>query len=135
MISTEQLTAIAEGRFYYIASPYTHPDPAVRDARAHEVNRYSGALMQAGVYVYATIWATHHIAVRHALPTDFEWWLGFNKAFIDPAAGVIVANIPGWRESKGVAQEIGYARELGHPIFLASLTERLVVEALPFSHA
>ena len=110
----------ASPRFYYLASPYTHPSLLTRTQRAIDVNRYAGELMAAGLYVYAPIWATHEICGRHGLPVEHDWWIGFNKAFLDAAAGVIVCAIDGWRESRGVAQEIGYAREVGLPLWLAT---------------
>ena len=106
-------------RFYYLASPYSHPSTLVRAQRAQDVGRYAGEMMAEGMYVYSPIWATHDAAVRHALPMEHEWWLGFNKAFIDASAGVVVCAIDGWRESRGVAQEIGYARERGLGVWLA----------------
>lgn len=106
-------------RFYYLASPYSHPSAVIRAQRAIDVNRYAGDLMEAGLYVYAPIWATHDLCVAREMPTDHEWWLGFNKAFLDAAAGVIVCAIDGWRESRGVTQEIGYAREVGLPVWIA----------------
>lgn len=107
-------------RFYYLASPYTHPSLITRTQRAIDVNRYAGELMAAGMFVYSPIWATHEICGRHGLPTDHEWWLGFNKAFLDAAAGVIVCAIDGWRDSRGVAQEIAYAREMGLGVWIAT---------------
>lgn len=104
--------------YWYLASPYSHPDPDVREQRAFAVNDFSGKLLAAGVHVYATIWATHRACVYHDLPKDHLFWLAFNKAFIDPAAGIIVCDIDGWRESKGCQQEIEYARETGKPVWL-----------------
>lgn len=106
-------------RFYYLASPYTHPSLLVRAQRAIDVGRFAGEMMAAGMFVYSPIWATHDAAVRHQLPVEHEWWIGFNKAFLDAAAGVIVCDIDGWRDSRGVTQEIGYARDVGLPVWLA----------------
>ncbi|WP_181149661.1 DUF1937 family protein [Ensifer aridi] len=114
--------------FWYLASPYTHPDLSVRQQRAVEVNMYSGKLLALGVHVYSPIWATHRVNLRHRLPTDHLFWLAFNKAFIDPAVGIVVCDIDGWRESKGCQQEIEYARETGKPVWLCD--DRLNLSAL-----
>ena len=105
-------------KFWYLASPYSHPDPTVRDERAIAVNDFSGKLLAAGLHVYATIWATHRACLHHDLPKDHLFWLAFNKAFIDPSAGIIVCDIDGWRESKGCMREIEYAKSTGKPVFL-----------------
>jgi hypothetical protein len=116
---TEQNKLSTDG-FWYVASPYSHPDADVRDKRAHDVNDVCGRLLAEGVHVYSPIWATHRACIRHELPKDHLFWLAFNKAFIDPATGVLVADINGWRESKGCSQEIEYARQLGKPVYLLS---------------
>lgn len=104
--------------FWYLASPYTHKSPNVRRDRAYAVNDVSGRLIAAGVHVYATIWATHRIAQYHTLPTDHEFWIAFNKAFIDASVGIIVADIDGWKSSRGCRQEIEYAKSIGKPVWL-----------------
>lgn len=108
--------------FWYLASPYSHDDPDVRHMRALEANTFSGALLARGVHVYSPIWATHRANQCHELPTDHVFWLAFNKAFIDPATGIIVCDIDGWRESKGCRQEIEYARDTGKPVWLCDNT-------------
>lgn len=122
------LSKLKTESFWYLASPYSHPIASIREQRAFEVNRFSGKLLAAGVHVYATIWATHRACVHHDLPKDHLFWLAFNKAFIDPSAGVIVCDIDGWRESKGCQQEIEYARDTGKPVWLCD--HRLNLTAL-----
>ncbi|MCB5201672.1 DUF1937 family protein [Neorhizobium sp. T786] len=104
--------------FWYLASPYSHPEPEVRAARAAAVLHASGKLLEAGIHVYSPIHATHAAAVEHELPKDHVFWLAFNKAFIDPAVGVVVAGIDGWTASEGVRQEITYAQQAGKPVYL-----------------
>lgn len=103
---------------YYLASPYTHPSALVREQRYLDLRDYAGPLMAMGYYVYAPILNTHPIAIMYSLPMEFEWWEGFNRAFIERSAGVIVADIDGWRESRGVAHEIALGRELGLGVWL-----------------
>lgn len=114
--------------FWYLATPYSHPLDSVREDRAFKANHFSGILLEAGVHVYSPIWATHRACVKYDLPEDHLFWLAFNKAFIDPSVGVIVADIDGWRESKGCRQEIEYTKETCKPVFF--LTRELSVLAL-----
>lgn len=106
---------------YYLASPYTHPSALVREQRYRDLQHFAGPLMAMGYYVYAPILNTHPVADLYGLPVEFEWWEGFNRAFIERSAGIIVANIDGWRESRGVAHEIALGRELGLPIYVMHL--------------
>lgn len=133
MKTTQELIKHANGRFYYLASPYSHPNPAERDIRAEQANRYAGVLMQAGLYVMPTIYLTHENVKRFQLPTDHVWWMGFNKAFIDVSAGMIIAQIPGWDASKGVTQEINYSRSRNLPVIMAHLNydNELTLEGYP----
>lgn len=113
--------------FWYLASPYTHANEGVQDDRAYTANYMAGILLSKGVYVHQPIWSTHRIAKMFVLPGDFLFWLNFNKAFIDPSVGMIMCDIPGWKESRGCAQEIAYCKELGKPCYLfdgnATITE------------
>lgn len=117
----DELKQRAAGRFYYLASPYTHPDPAIRDIRATLAYEIAGHLMAKGLYVFSPIHATHGASKRHALPTDHVWWDDFNKSFIHPSAGLIVCTIGGWMESRGVIHEINYARSKDLPVYTVNL--------------
>lgn len=118
------MTAIADLRtdgYWYLASPYSNESARIQDARAHDANDVAGVLLQNGVYVHQPIWSTHRISLEYELPGDHLFWLGFNKAFIDPSVGMIMCDMPGWKESKGCRQEIEYVRSLGKPIWLLNL--------------
>lgn len=104
--------------YWYLASPYSDPDPEVREFRANEANLIAGFLLQNGIYVHQPIWSTHRIATLLELPGDHLFWLRFNKAFIDPSVGMIMCDLNGWKTSKGCQQEIEYVRSLGKPIWL-----------------
>lgn len=102
--------------FYYLASPYTHKSEAVRNLRAIRANEFAAQLLMAGYFVHQPIWSTHRITQYHNLPVEFEWWEEFNAAFIKASCGVIVCDIDGWKESRGVAHEIRLAQSLGLPV-------------------
>lgn len=122
---TPDLLNLQTQGFYYLASPYTHPDKRVEDDRAHAANHIAGLLLSAGVFVHQPIWSTHRIAKLFTLPGDHLFWLNFNKVFIDPSVGMIMCNIDGWKESKGCQQEIEYVRSLEKPIWLFDETNGL----------
>lgn len=115
------MMAPTPGLLYYLASPYTHPSPAVREQRYRDLQEYAGPLMASGQFIYAPILHTHHVAARYSLPVEFEWWERYNRAFIERSAGVIVADMNGWRESRGVRYEIALARSLSLPVWLLDL--------------
>jgi hypothetical protein len=51
----------------YLASPYSHPDPAVREARFREACRAAAKLMRLGQPAFSPIVHGHPIAV-YGLP-------------------------------------------------------------------
>lgn len=102
----------------YLATPYTSTNPVTVDYRVRAVNKVAADFMKAGHVVFSPISHSHTIAMENNLPTTFEFWQVQNHAFIDWADMVMILTIPGWKESKGVADEIEYARKIGCPVKL-----------------
>lgn len=100
----------------YLATPYSHEDPAMREGRFNVVNRVASRLMSEGLHVFSPISHTHPIAVAGELPTGWDFWEPYDRAILSVCASVIVLRQPGWMESLGVAAEIAIANELGLPI-------------------
>jgi nucleoside 2-deoxyribosyltransferase len=99
----------------YLASPYSHPDATVRDARFQAVCRAAAALIRAGQHVFSPIAHSHAIAT-YGLPTDWAYWESAARAHLETSDEVVVLTLDGWRESIGVAAEIAIAAELGKPV-------------------
>lgn len=106
----------AADQLVYLASPYSHPDPAVVEARFEAVCRAAGRLMADGVLVYSPIAHTHPIAVRSALPTGWTYWERYDRAMIAACDHLTVLMLDGWDESRGVTAELAIAGELGRPV-------------------
>ena len=105
----------------YLATPYTHPDPNVRENRFYRASECANRLMQEGYNVYSPITHGHLIGAIGGLPGDFDFWQEHCLSFIRHWADrVIVLVQPGWQESKGVAAEIAEAQALGLPISFIS---------------
>lgn len=100
----------------YLAVPYSHPDPAVRQERFEKVNSMAARLMQAGYLIFSPISHTHPIALAGGLPTGWEYWQAYDRAVLKSCSAMLVYALHGWRESKGVAGEIAIAQELGIPV-------------------
>lgn len=97
----------------YLASPYTHPDPAVREARFRRACIAAGEMLCAGHIVYSPIAHTHPIAQILELPSHWEFWERYDREMIKLADTFAVLKIDGWRESKGVQAEIRIALKMG----------------------
>lgn len=99
----------------YLASPYSHPELAVRRKRFEDACDAAGRLIREGRIVFSPIAHTHPIAERNVLPLGWDFWHGFDRAFIERADALYVLMLDGWDQSKGVAGEIEIARECGKP--------------------
>jgi len=102
--------------YIYLASPYSHPDEAVRFKRFIAVAREAGMLMQEGHYVYSPIAHCHPIAVNTDLPLGNHYWKQQNGIMLSFARALWVLTIPGWDISEGIAWELGAAEHAGIPI-------------------
>ncbi len=114
----------------YLASPYSHQDPKVMDHRFHQVAESAARLMAAGVQLFCPITHTHPIVIAGALPRGAEYWLTFDRWFIERCDAVVVVMIDGWEESVGVTHEIEMARVLGKPVIFVDFGWEVTKEVM-----
>ncbi len=100
----------------YLSSPYSHPDPEVREQRFRAACEAVAYMMREGKQqVFSAIAHTHPL-VAFGLPGGFEFWGKFDRWFIERCVKLVVLVLPGWEESKGVRAEMKIAVECGIPI-------------------
>ena len=100
----------------YLATPYSHPDPQVREFRFYEVNKVAARLMCEGNLVFSPISHTHPIAVAGDLPRGWNYWKDYDSSFIEWADEIYVLKVLGWKQSTGVQAEIKLAEAMGKPV-------------------
>lgn len=100
----------------YLACPYSHQDPAVRIERFGQANQYAAKLMAAGLFVFSPISHSHPIA-EHGLPTGWNYWEQYDRAFLEACGVLVVLTIDGWMESTGVAAEVAIMQAMRKPIY------------------
>lgn len=99
----------------YLASPYTHEDPAVREHRFQLVCKHAAAMMRQGMHVYSPI-AAHHPMAMYGLPINWEYWKAIDTEMVTLCSGFTVLMLAGWEDSVGVQAEIEIAESLGRII-------------------
>ena len=109
----------------YLASPWSHPDPAVRERRYLQARQATAAIIRAGKPVFSPVVYSYHLAEDGGLPGDWGFWQEFDEALISRCSFLWVLTLDGWRESKGVAAEIDLAARLNKPMRCYSLEELL----------
>lgn len=108
----------------YLACPYSHPERAVRIARFDAANLAAAKLMREGHYVFSPISHTHPIAEAGGLPLGWDFWEGFDRAYIGHSHKLIVLMLGGWTQSKGVMAEIAIADSMNIPVEYLALEEQ-----------
>lgn len=99
----------------YLASPYSHDDPAVREARFRAVCLATAALIRAGNVVFSPVVHSHPLA-SFGLPTTWEFWAEQDRHYLACCDELVVLMLDGWEDSVGVREEIRIAKELGKPV-------------------
>lgn len=100
----------------YLATPYSHDSPKIRQKRFEAVSRAAGQLMAKGKLVYSPISHSHPIAVQSDLPLNWEYWQKLDEAMIKVCSKLVVLKLWGWHYSTGVIAEIAMAEKQGLPI-------------------
>lgn len=114
-----------EPGYSYLASPYSAKNVTsekqaivIRARRYKTVCKMAGKLMKEGHKIFCPIAHSHPIEVI-GMPgqvNDFDFWMKQDLPVLDKAKEVLVYQMSGWEESRGVTREIERARELGIPI-------------------
>ena len=99
----------------YLAAPYTHSDPTVREARYESACRAAAELTRQGKTLIAPTVFGHHVC-RYGLPIHWNFWQHRDLQLLGLCDEVVVLEIEGWQRSIGVQAEIVAARAMGKPV-------------------
>lgn len=108
----------------FLASPYSHPDPAVRQVRYDAAVSAMAILVHEGHDCFSPIAMTHEAAKIlqdvYEDPDADGWtrWWRQNSELLRISNLVVVLGIDGWDRSQGVAHEIGFAHQCCIPVVL-----------------
>lgn len=108
----------------YLASNYSHPDAAVRNARYVETLAVTTTLLAGGVACFSPIVYGHQMEDK--IGTDYKSWKIFNDAMVRACRQFWVLQLADWERSQGIAYEIAFAQYLDKPIkFIRSAQDYL----------
>lgn len=103
---------------YYFASPYSHKDEKIQHDRYLMQGEIAASLIKEGFILLQPIEMCHNLSLRFGLPGGYEFWKRRDRTFIDRCEATIVCDMPGWKESIGVQDEIQYTKEQGKKAYL-----------------
>lgn len=99
----------------YLGCPYNHNDKAVMERRYRLVNYYLTHFHKLGKLVYSPL--THNIPMHKlGIEQTWDWWQTFDIAMLSRCNELIVLQLDGWQQSRGLTAEIDYASEHNIPI-------------------
>jgi hypothetical protein len=101
----------------YLGTPYTRYDAGL-NAAFYDACRLTARLLATGIKCFSPIVHGHAISTHGNLdPLDLRIWYPFNDLMMDRCDVLIVAHLPGWTESDGIAYEIKTFERCCKPIF------------------
>ena len=112
----------------YLASPYSHPDPATQYYRYRRVCRATAKLIKAGVPVFSPLCNSVPAVELGGLETDHNGFLAIDLPILHRCDEVLVLALDGWTTSLGVRRELFEALTLRKPITVIGEAD---IERLP----
>lgn len=106
--------ADAKRPLVYLAAPYTHDLSRVMAQREQQATACAAWLMRQGVAVFSPLSHGHPIGGKLG-PTTYDDWALVDERVLAVSDAVLVLDIPGAAESRGVRRELELARRLGIP--------------------
>ena len=101
----------------YLGTPYSRYAAGL-NAAYYDACRLAGNLLKIGIYCYSPIAQCHAIATHADLDKlDLKIWYPFNTLMMARCNTLLVAHLPGWQESEGIAYEIKHFEKARKPIF------------------
>lgn len=92
--------------YWYLATPYSKYPDGLEAAFKHAC-QIAGQLISSKIPVYSPISHTHPIALYSGMDQlNHQIWLPADEPLMDAAHGLLVAELPSWRESYGIRIEI-----------------------------
>jgi hypothetical protein len=98
-------------KFIYLATPYYHSDPAIREKRFYRINAFAAKLMEIGYAVYSPISQGHVIGehLKKENQHSHDFWLKLDKLALAKCDMLLCYLQEGWQESKGMEEERAFA--------------------------
>lgn len=108
------------GGYCYLASPYWSPLHQLRKCRAEAAIGANAMLLRMGIRSFSPIAHSYDSSIsRHLKGCEIshEQFMELDIELLRHAKWCIVLKLEGWRESKGVTQELKFCEENSIPVF------------------
>ncbi len=113
----------------YLACPYSHPDPAIREYRYSTANRVAAQLMKSGIVVFSPL--SHSVSIARHIPElemAHRFWMNQDLPLLRLCDELLILGLNDWTKSEGVRSEMFEAMAHAKPI---TLIEEKHIDLLP----
>lgn len=106
-------------KIIYLATPYTSTGPLAQEKNFVQAKALCAHLMTAWeneAAIYSPIVHGHSVDPHLSEPvltSRYEFWLRQGLALLAASDQLLIAPMKGWRESRGIARELSFARRNG----------------------
>jgi hypothetical protein len=97
----------------YLACPYTHSDKKVEEERFQQISKIAADLNKKGILAFSPITYGHTLLGYAEMPSNWAFWQTFCLSFLEHSKEIRVYKMEGWEESRGVQEEIEFAKNKG----------------------
>lgn len=118
-----------DAKLIYVGAPYSDPDPAVIAGRMAAFEDVVARLLTTGQFPVSPL-MNHGILGRHAIPGDWDFWQHYSRRLLARCDLLMVVQLPGWANSRGLTGEIALAETLSLPIEFARWSQDIYQSAI-----
>ena len=112
----------------YLTSPFSHPEPSVRQYRYQKACRATAKLIAAGIPVFSPLCNSVPAVELGGLEAEHSTFMAVDIPILQRSDEILVLALDGWTESKGVKQEMFEALSLRKPVTVIGEAD---IERLP----
>lgn len=107
----------------YLAGPYYHADQSVIDQRMQTMYQIDGYLSSNGYFIVTPLYKVE-TAKHYSIVDTFDFWEKYCYQLLDRCDQMIILDISGWKESKGVLAEIRYCMDHDIPVYVIDVDSK-----------
>ena len=111
---------MSDRNLVYLATPYSHPNPDVRESRYDLATEIAAYFSRLGHIIFSPITHSHPMAVNHDMPGSWDFWKVIDLGFLQHCHMMMIVALPAWKESTGVLAEKKFAEENGINVVFVS---------------
>jgi hypothetical protein len=122
---SDNLKSTEDWFVYYVASPYSHPNPEIRKERYELAVKSAKTLTRLGYSAFVPIAYDGLWDLDPNYTVDHSWsfWEKIDLPILDRCAALILLELPDWDASRGVAGELEHCEKVGIPVMCISLSD------------